>query len=231
MSDSPKSQDKNLSDEAILQLRQLFHNVPLNRRKEIFEEQKKPTTWSNRSNAPYYKERYAIQLQTILDVMMEEYSKGIIDSRMFKYKDFNLKKSSLYLMINQAKLFLIDNMDNDNRYRKFLDNIKVKQEQEGVVLRYCKDIINDTKISLDRATPIQTLTEQQISIQVKVEEFLQNAKAGDKLELKNLSLDDDMIEALESSVNQLEDIVASISRTNLRLIKLSSDDAAKLRNL
>lgn len=231
MSDLPKSQDKNLSDEAILQLRQLFHNVPLNRRKEIFEEQKKPTAWSNRSNAPYYKERYAIQLQTILDVMMEEYSKGIIDSRMFKYKDFNLKKSSLYLMINQAKLFLIDNMDNDNRYRKFLDNIKVKQEQEGVVLRYCKDIINDTKISLDRATPIQTLTEQQISIQVKVEEFLQNAKAGDKLELKNLSLDDDMIEALESSVNQLEDIVASISRTNLRLIKLSADDAAKLRNL
>lgn len=231
MSDLPKSQDKNLSDEAILQLRQLFHNVPLNRRKEIFEEQKKPTAWSNRSNAPYYKERYAIQLQTILDVMIEEYSKGIIDSRMFKYKDFNLKKSSLYLMINQAKLFLIDNMDNDNRYRKFLDNIKVKQEQEGVVLRYCKDIINDTKISLDRATPIQTLTEQQISIQTKVEEFLQNAKAGDKLELKNLSLDDDMIEALESSVNQLEDIVASISRTNLRLIKLSSDDAAKLRNL
>lgn len=231
MSELPKSQDKNLSDEAILQLRQLFHNVPLNRRKEIFEEQKKPTAWSNRSNAPYYKERYAIQLQTILDVMMEEYSKGIIDSRMFKYKDFNLKKSSLYLMINQAKLFLIDNMDNDNRYRKFLDNIKVKQEQEGVVLRYCKDIINDTKISLDRATPIQTLTEQQISIQTKVEEFLQNAKAGDKLELKNLSLDDDMIEALESSVNQLEDIVASISRTNLRLIKLSADDAAKLRNL
>lgn len=231
MSDLPKSQDKNLSDEAILQLRQLFHNVPLNRRKEIFEEQKKPTAWSNRSNAPYYKERYAIQLQTILDVMIEEYSKGIIDSRMFKYKDFNLKKSSLYLMINQAKLFLIDNMDNDNRYRKFLDNIKVKQEQEGVVLRYCKDIINDTKISLDRATPIQTLTEQQISIQTKVEEFLQNAKAGDKLELKNLSLDDDMIEALESSVNQLEDIVASISRTNLRLIKLSADDAAKLRNL
>lgn len=231
MSDLSKSQDKNLSDEAILQLRQLFHNVPLNRRKEIFEEQKKPTAWSNRSNAPYYKERYAIQLQTILDVMMEEYSKGIIDSRMFKYKDFNLKKSSLYLMINQAKLFLIDNMDNDNRYRKFLDNVKVKQEQEGVVLRYCKDIINDTKISIDRATPIQTLTEQQISIQVKVEEFLQNAKAGDKLELKNLSLDDDMIEALESSVNQLEDIVASISRTNLRLIKLSADDAAKLRNL
>ena len=129
------------------------------------------------------------------------------------------------------KYVLIDNMDNDNRYRRFLDNIKVKREQEGVVLRYCKDIINDTKISLDRATPIQTLTEQQISIQTKVEEFLQNAKAGDKLELKNLSLDDDMIEALESSVNQLEDIVASISRTNLRLIKLSADDAAKLRNL
>lgn len=236
MSTPQKSQQeiraKQLSDEAIAQLRDLFNRVPNDRRKEIFEEpNKRPTNWSRKSNAPYYKERYALQLRSVLDEMIQEHYKNIHTTRYFYYKEANLSKNSMYLMIRQSLMFLLDQMDPDRVYKRFSELIKIEKEETGIRISYCDDIEQLADSPLNKVVVIEDQTEQEITVQARIEEFLENAKPGEKFELTRLQLDNEIVENLRLSVSQLKDIVASITRTNIRLIKLSPEDAAKLESL
>jgi hypothetical protein len=93
----------------------------------------KPAGWSRRSNAPYYKEKYARRLKPVIDEMMQDGKPVVYDYKEVKTK-LHISKSTLYLMVNQSMHYLVDRMDTpDKKYAKFCETLNIHQE-EGVGL-------------------------------------------------------------------------------------------------
>lgn len=75
--------------------------------------------WS-RSNAPYFKEKYALKVKETIDAILADKSKTII----WKVEG---RPNSLYLRFNQGKEYLLEMMDPDCKYLSAIPNITVKR--------------------------------------------------------------------------------------------------------
>lgn len=106
--------------------------------------EEKPKNWGRRTNAPYFRERYALELRAILDGMLLEYEHGTHSNKIFRYIDYpELSHNSLYLKINQSKLYLLEVLDDDKKYFRFFQLIAIKRyRNKGVVLEYAEDAKN-----------------------------------------------------------------------------------------
>jgi len=103
--------------------------------------EEKPKNWGRRTNAPYFRERYALELKAILDGMMLEYQHDTHSPKIFRYIDYpELSHNSLYLKINQSKLYLIEFLDSEKIYSRFLQLLLIKRyRNKGIVLEYADD--------------------------------------------------------------------------------------------
>ena len=187
---------------------------------------KRRSTWSALTNAPYYKEPFALQLKAVLDEMIQEHANGILEDRIWRCEEFDMKISSLYVRINQSKLFLLNELDADGIYKSFCDRIVITKERGiGVRLSYIRDI------SPESFKPNKAIDkmEQTVTWKDKIEQFCENSGVGDTLEINKLALTDDDIADVHSSLAQLQDIVGSISSERIFLARLSKEEADKLR--
>jgi len=99
--------------------------------------------WSTLTNAPYYKEKFALELKIVLDEMLTILESGhSFVCKVYQYKHFsNYTPSTIYARIIQSKMFLLDKLDPIGKYKLFLENVEIKREPNfGVILSVKKPL-------------------------------------------------------------------------------------------
>lgn len=170
------------------------------------------------SRYPYYKERFALEYKVVLDDMISEHDNGVKEDRMYWYRDFvDLRPSTLYLRITQAKQFLLDNMDPEGKYARFCELLATKIERgKGIRLFYARDVVNG---SFFRPTKV-VVKEESHTYKDRVHEFLENALSGEKLNIEKLVLSEEEIQTLDASLVILENIIYKITHKTIFIAKL-----------
>jgi len=93
----------------------------------------KPLGWHRRSNAPYYKEKYALDVKRAFDKMMETGKEQCYYYSTFREK-YGIERSTLYTRIYQGARYLVEKMDTaDGKYAKFLRNLIISRRRCFVV--------------------------------------------------------------------------------------------------
>jgi hypothetical protein len=99
----------------------------------------KPQGWSRKSNAPYYKEIYALRTKKHIDIMMEtKKDLTYFYATWCGEKDEKMSKQTLYVMINQSLRYLIDKLDTpDRKYGRWYETVRLKiMHNVGIRISY-----------------------------------------------------------------------------------------------
>ena len=100
---------------------------------------KKPIGWGKKSYSAYYKEAYGKWVKGIFDAMMTDGKPKIIPFDESK----RVKNSTRYLQFQQGKMFLLEQMDSEGKYKVFADSVEVdKTSGRGIVIDFRK--VDDT---------------------------------------------------------------------------------------
>ena len=192
-------------------------------------ESKRPSRWSHSSNAVYYKERHALWFKAALDAMMAESEIGKFENRVYRYDRYpDLTPGSLYIKVNQAKLYLLEKLDPDHRYARFCELIKIDRKRNyGIILAYQMDVINGVTEALP--VPVSSIKiETEPSIKDKVDDFCDKSKPGDELKITSVDITPELQELLENSLSQLSNLLYKIDKSSITILHLTEEQAAKL---
>lgn len=177
------------------------------------EIRRRPTQWKGASNAPYYKERFALELKVNVDDMIAD---G--ENRMYRYSEFrDYTPTSLYLKINQSFRYLIDYLDTpDHKYRIFRECVSItKHKGQGILISFNKDI---RKGGDDKFIPTK-VDRNGSAWRAEMDDFLENASEGHCFYRDKLMLTSDEVEELRMSLDALEGIVANVKTTSIKIVK------------
>ena len=217
------------AEDALKNIQDLFKKVDKEKLAKLLADRgdtKKPNNWSSLTNAPYYRERFALELKVVLDEMIQEAEANIFEDREFFYSSFpTLSHNTLYLRVNQSKLYLVNKLDSENKYKRFLELVAITREKSGIRLSYNRDVLHPA-VPL-KANKVMPIEQQTITWKVKLDEFLSSDKAG-VFELDKLALDDDDIEVITNSLSQLNNVIYSIKNDKIRIVRLTAEQAAQL---
>jgi hypothetical protein len=194
------------------------------------DNKKKPSTWRGRTNAPYYRERFALEIKRDLDSMIKEYEeKGTADPLEYRYDESNLSRHSLYLKVNQASLYLREELDFEGVYKRFFQMVSVTRERNGVRITLNKDLRSHVPQDL-RATRILPKDIQTSVYKQKLETFLLESKEGEVLEIDNLSLLPEEMQVITASLAPLDNFMARITSRLIKVRHLTEEEILKLKN-
>jgi len=206
----------------------------------------RPSTWSRRANAPYYRQRHALEVKHILDEMILARESGDRKPRLIKYADYQeIAPVTLYLKINQAMLYLLDKLDPDGVYKEFREIIHISRARGtngGIVISYNQG--EDDKPLVARATS----HEEHVAVEAppksteptpepkKPEDwkatlhaFVEKADVGQQLKLNNLNLTADDGEYIKSMIADDKCIVFKATADTLFCVKLTPEQYAKMK--
>lgn len=170
----------------------------------------KPPNYSRRSNASYYKEKYALELKSVLDAMALDR-----ESREYKYKDSKMTRNSLYIRVNYSLRYLLDFLDPDGTYKKLSEEIKIHRDSTGVKLEFINAPGEEFK-------PTRILdAEGKKTFQEILDDWLENSPEGAVFQQDKLSLSDEEVLNLKATLGVLDNVAANISQDSIKLIKIS----------
>lgn len=217
------SQEQNIQDaEAVMaaRLRTIFTDKGVQQKFVESVVHNKPVGWSRKSQATYYKERYALELKKVLDDMMVSNKEFVFGYAWFE-KTFGLGKDSLYLRVYQSMRYLLEKLDPDGKYKTFWET-KIEMHRErgkGVTLRF--------RHEYQTGGPEFVPTE--VMPQVEEPKWKQRMKAWlesddeTPFSQNNIILSPEEITELEIQLSALGDsILSSITAHSVKLIKRSS---------
>ena len=178
----------------------------------------KPSHWSARSNAPYYREVFAQLAQKILDRIIQNGRPQI-----YYYKDFpTTSPNTIYMRFNQGKQYLLDHMDPDGRYSSICQAISIDRRRGvGIVIALRKDIldIERQKGNLDMLMPKELSTVNAIEWRDKMERWIEEGNPLVPFHIDGLALSPEDIEALNLELNALPNVCANITPNSIKLVK------------
>lgn len=175
---------------------------------------------------PYYKERFALEFKMWVDEMMAEFDRGELLDRLFAYSDFpSLSHNTLYIKVNQSKLYLLDQLDPDGKYKRFLQLVSITRDRGvGVRISYNRDLDKESSFMPSVVMP----KEHSYTWKARVEKFLEEATDGQEITISRLALTHENIMDLKTSLVQLEDLLYKITTSSIWLKKLSHEEYVKL---
>lgn len=208
-----------MSDEVKNAIKSIFVN-PVTASKAVdmlVHSHKKPQGWSRRSNAPYYKERYALQLKEVLDAMIEDHQ-----VRLYRYSEWpGMSPQSLYLRINQSIRYLCDCMDTpEHKYARFCETLVLSRERNiGVRI----EIRNGLETSDHVFAPSSVVPQYEAPRwRQKIETWLEEAEPEHgPLLIENLMLSPDEVRELKLQFAGLQNVQVSITATTIKLLKVN----------
>lgn len=178
----------------------------------------KPPGWSRRSCAPYYKERFALEMKECLDGMMVDRK-----DRVFMYDDFlkkhNISKESLYLRVNQSLRYLLENMDDDDHtYGRFTEMISITRERNvGVCIRFIPEF-RDGNVSDFKPSAVIPKDEAPKWKQ-RIDDFLEDGEIGKPLLIDNLCLTPEEIATMKASFGGVRGLIYNVTSKSIKVIK------------
>jgi len=175
----------------------------------------KPESWGRRSNAPYFKEKYAKEVQSVLDKLMEDKQPVVYSYRYFGTK-FGYSPNTLYLRIYQGIRFLLRYMDPEKKYFKLMQHISLSREKgKGVFLRW---IGEDTMVIRTEDVEFQPKDEVP-HWKVELQRFLEDDTIKEFVR-ERLYLSPEDVQQTKITVAQLENVAASITSYSIKLVRL-----------
>ena len=212
-------------ENTLIELRRIF-GVSVERERNFFDEKRRPANWSKSANAPYYNEKCALELKSEVDGLIESAKNGIFDELIYSYLDHRqYSPNTLYLKVNQSKLFLLDHLDPEGIYKTFFEYVRITRDKgRGVRISFV-DKNPEKELNPTSVVPKEI---QHDHVEDQVSAFLENAKPNDKLHIKNISLGESDINILKISLQELNDIVYRVKANEVFIVKLSEADASKI---
>ena len=199
----------------------LFREVikDANRRKQLMSvlSNERPRKWKKNTVAPYYKALYGEQMKAVFDAMLLDRK-----DREFKYEEFpTLSRNTLYLRVNQSRLYLVEEMDPEGVYKKFAECISITREKTGILLSIPEDFKSPSKPFVPDI--VDAVAD---NWEADLDTFLEESKPGDQFIRKNLSISEEKQQDMMDSMSTLEDIVCSITYRTIKVVKLKARDEA-----
>lgn len=178
--------------------------------RELLTGKEKPTKWSHKSRAPYYKERFALWIKSIFDSMIQDGK-----DRLFRYDKFpDTKPNTILNKISQAKCFLLKYMDPDGTYARFCDCISFPKEYGvGIWIKIHKDIANQEAMIPD------VFEEKSYNWHDQVNDFMDNGPEGELFHLTGLGLSKDDLQQLYLEIGGLQNVILHATSSEIKLIK------------
>lgn len=199
------------------------------------KEREIPKGWSSQSVAVYYNEREAMLVKGVFDYMIEHNVKAYL----LPASRFNRKKATVYSAICQGAMYLADKLDTeDQKYRKFREGLEIiNRDPRGIILqrRVAKyDMQSKIKLTPDGGTILDNIGGEDISTETlekaekeqrevtvgwrtKLDDFLQTAQDGDKLEEHFMLTAEDQLD-LAISLQGLHGVYYSYNKNTGRLL-------------
>jgi len=168
---------------------------------------KKPLGWSRKSFATYYNEHYALQLKRELDLMLENKK-----SRLIALGQTMKTTSTIYLFVNQAWRYLIENLDPDGRYGTHKNNCRIQRVHGRGVAIWWRETIDEIKgEEISEKKDIKKW-------KMQVDDYLISDDIK-PLHLERLILSVEEVEQLKEELSDLENIVYSVTCKEIKIVK------------
>lgn len=179
----------------------------------------KPLGWSRRSNAPYFKEEYALQLKEVVDQMLID-RQDVCYSYDDYLKHYGIARETLYLRINQSKRYLLEFLDPDKIYAKFFERAQINRERGiGVTIKFIPEFRSGESDFKPRAIEPP---EQKAKWQKEMERWLEESEPGDDPFYKDkLALSPEEIGTIKLQLRPLVNVLASITAHTIKLVKIN----------
>jgi len=195
----------------------LFKEVikDVNKRKQLAAiiSDERPKRWKKNTVAPYYKELYGMQMKAVFDAMILDRK-----DREFKYQEFpTLSRNTLYLRVNQSRLYLLEELDPDGVYKRFSECISITREKTGIRLSIPEDFKNPDKPFVP---DIAESEEEANKWEDELTDFLENGKPGEVFLRKNLAISDEKQQEINDSMAALSNVICSITYRTIKVVKL-----------
>lgn len=207
----------------------------------------RPASWSRRANAPYYRERYALEVKHILDEMILSGENGDKEPRLIKYTDYpEISHTTLYLKINQAMLYLLEKMDTEDKmYAAFRQIISISRVRSiGIKFAYNHEV-TDKPLSAFKISSSHIPQEKPKVVERKdanlvpdkpaltqdwkatLHAFVEKAEVGQTLKLNGLSLTMEDGEYIKGAVPDSSCILYKATVESLFCVKMTEDEYTK----
>jgi hypothetical protein len=215
---STDSTDKAISD----RLHSIFPNQATANRVISMVASKRPIGWGRNSGAPYYTEKNGLWIRGHIDKMIET-GQNIV----YRYDTFcgdkeqKMSKMTLYNMVHQSLLYLLECLDNDKKYATWYESVfKNRKHGVGIVISFKP---GHGPQGGDSPLPQPELVlpkEQMPKWKAKLEEWLE----GDDKEpfiQERLALTPDEVRELKNQFVGLEGVAASITSNAVKVIRIA----------
>ncbi len=199
-----------------------FPPLPSKERFVKFNAIPRPEGWSPKSNAPYYNMFCGEQMQIAVDEMMRSREPIVYRYANFCYEDGvqgGCSRNTLYNRINQSIRYLVEKMDPNNVYLRWLETVDVNRKKGlGITIRFKPEFKNPNVTS--SFVPDKYIEpEDEVKWRRKMEEWLE----GDEMTpfcLEKLALTTEEVESLRKELTSLSGIQASVNSTSIMIIRI-----------
>src|SRR5205823_4714999 len=81
---------------------------------ELIQKLTKPNiAWGKKKNAPYYREKFALEIRNVLDILKKTFPQPFV----YRYERFpEFSSRTIYLRIYQSKKYLLEHLDPTGAY-------------------------------------------------------------------------------------------------------------------
>lgn len=200
------------------------------KRIEAVKHMEKPSSWKEGTVAPYYREKFALEIKNVLDEMIADVA---VDpnkaDRMFRYDVFTkLSGHSLYIKIHQSVSYLIDKLDTpDGKYRKFRALIDIKREPGiGVRIAYMPAKNTREETPLTAADKIDTKKNrvQPIIWKQKIEDFFEQSEPGKVLHIKKLTLTEEEQQYVKDMLAGIDHYLFRVNSSEIKILHFDPEN-------
>ena len=178
----------------------------------------RPQGWSRKSNATYYKDKYAKQLKEVADEMIANNKE-----RCFRYKtwcneDTGMTENTLYTRINQSIRYLIDFLDTpEHKYAQWYENVNITRDRGvGVVIKFIVGMSGADSFKPDEVQPKENtpVWKQQM------DDWLEGDSSRPFC-VEGLTLTPQEIVDLTTDLDKLSNVQASVKSESVKIIRVN----------
>lgn len=185
----------------------------------------RPAGWGRRSIAPYFKEKYGLEMKKVIDDMMQDGQPVLFEYEEFQRK-FGQSPETLYLRINQSLRYLMEKLDDsDKTYGRFVERLHVfKKRRVGIIMELAPTLTGDTKFDLTPKKIEPTTSEPKWK--EELQQYLETAQPGAAPFLREkLCLNPEEIQQVKDSLAPLgNSVLHSVTSYSIKVIRVNGDE-------
>lgn len=182
---------------------------------------KRPDGWSKFTNAPYFKEVYALEMKSTLDTVVEQKQDVIYDYATFE--SMGMSKSTVYLRVNQSLLYLLKYLDPDGKYANIRHNMIQITKERGVGVRI--SLLPQYREGFTAEfQPRAVIPQSEMPLwRKKMEHFLENAQPGASFYKEGLALTPEEIKELNDSFMNVSGFIVNITSFSVKIVRIDEE--------